>query len=142
MKISTVLATKGNTVVTIRPELTLKEAAAWLTKHNIGAMVVTDAAGQMIGILSERDIVRAAARQENALALTVAEVMTRNVVVGTPQDDVIFVVRTMIARNFRHLPILEDGQLAGILSIRDVVKAQLDDYEGAIDQLETQIIES
>ncbi|MGQ0600933.1 MAG: CBS domain-containing protein, partial [Anaerolineales bacterium] len=119
----------------------LREAATLLTAHNIGAVVVVDEAGKLIGILSERDIVRAAARSETALTLTVGEIMTRNVIVGTPQDDVVFVVRLMIEKKFRHLPIVDGGQLAGILSIRDVAKAQLDEYAGTLDTLETQITE-
>lgn len=141
MKISTILATKGQNVISIGPGQTLREAAATLTRHNIGAVVVVDEAGKLIGILSERDIVRAAARSESALTLTVGEIMTRNVIVGTPHDDVVFVVRLMIEKNFRHLPVMDGGHLAGILSIRDVAKAQLDEYEGALDTLETQITE-
>jgi len=141
MKISTILATKGSNVVTIRPEHTLKEAAATLAQHNIGAMVVTDEAGQVIGILSERDLARAAARNDNFLTQTVGEVMTRQVVCGTPQDDVMSVMETMTNRRFRHLPIIDRGKLAGMVSIGDMVKAIMQDYQGTIETLHAQIIE-
>lgn len=142
MKISTLLSTKGNTVITIHPERTLKEAAVTLAQHNIGAMVVVDAAEAVVGIFSERDLARAAARGDDFLRLTVGEVMTRRVVCGTPQDDVMSVVQTMTERRFRHLPILDQGKLAGMVSIGDMVKAMMQEYQGEIETLESQITES
>lgn len=141
MKISTILATKGSHVVTVRPEQTLKEAATLLARHNIGAMVVTDEAGQVVGIFSERDLARAVARDDDFLKRTVGEVMTRKVVCGTPQDDVMSVIETMTNRRFRHLPILDRGKLAGMVSIGDMVKAIMQDYQGTIETLHAQIIE-
>ena len=141
MKISTILATKGHTVFTTRAEHTLKEAAIKLTEHKIGAMVVVDADGQVAGILSERDIVRAAASRDDVLALRVGDIMTRRVTTGTPNDDVLSVIHTMTERRFRHLPIVDQGKLVGIVSIGDMVKAQLEKYQGEIETLETQIAE-
>lgn len=141
MKIGTILATKGSAVVTIHPERTLKEAAATLARHNIGALVVTDQAGEVVGIFSERDLVRAAARSDDFLKRTVAEVMTRQVVCGTPHDDVMSVVQTMTNRRFRHLPIVDHGKLAGMVSIGDMVKAMMQEYQGTIETLHAQIIE-
>jgi CBS domain-containing protein len=142
MKISTILATKGSAVITIRPERTLKEAALTLAQHNIGAMVVADEAETVVGIFSERDLARAAARADDFLRQTVGEVMTKRVVCGSPQDDVMSVVQTMTARRFRHLPILDHGKLAGMVSIGDMVKAMMQEYQGEIETLESQITES
>jgi CBS domain-containing protein len=141
MKISTILATKGYTVITIRPEHTLKEAAIKLTEHKIGAMVVVDEEEHVAGILSERDIVRAAASRDDVLSLRVSDIMTRRVTTGTANDDVLAVIHTMTERRFRHLPIVEQGKLVGIVSIGDMVKAQLEQYQGKIETLETQITE-
>jgi CBS domain-containing protein len=137
MKIHTVLATKGSDVLTIHPNQSLKDAAALLTKHNIGALVVVNDSNAPVGILSERDIVRAAARRDDALNLPINAVMTRDVVTGSPQDDLEVVLQSMTDGHFRHMPILEQGTLVGIVSILDLVKAQSDQYQGKIDTLET-----
>ncbi len=139
MKIRNILATKGATVITIHPEQTLKEAVALLAGHRIGALVVVDGSGNLAGIISERDIVRKAAEKDIHLTLPVSEVMIPDVITGTPQDDPKAVLQSMTDRRFRHLPILEQGKLAGIVSIGDVVKALLEEYEGEIDTLQTQI---
>ncbi len=142
MKISSVLATKGMKVVTIRPQQSLRDAALSLAQHNIGALVVVNEAGQPVGILSERDIVRRAARDDkDLLTQPVAAVMTKDVVTGSPQDDLTSVLRMMTERHFRHLPILDQGNLAGIISIGDVVKAQINQYQGEIETLETRIVQ-
>ncbi len=84
MKIENILSTKGMTVHTIAPDKTLKDAVNALAQHNVGALVVVDAAGMPVGIVTERDIMRAVARFENALAQRVAEVMTKNLVTASP----------------------------------------------------------
>ncbi len=140
MKVSSILATKGTNVITIRPEQTVKEAVALLVERNIGALVVVNEAGQPVGIISERDIIRAAARREDVFSQPVGQVMTRELVVGLPQDDLISVAHTMTEKRFRHLPIVDQGKLVGIVSIGDVVKAQRDQYKGEIDTLTTQIM--
>ena len=140
MNIAHILATKGMDVITIRPEQSIGEAIALLAKHNIGALVAVDEAGKPVGILSERDIVRAAAKNEHVFSQTVSELMTENVIVGMPQDDLRAVAYTMTERRFRHLPIMDEGKLIGIVSIGDVVKAQRDQYEGEVDTLQTQLL--
>lgn len=139
MKIDAILAIKGMNVLTIRPDQSVREAVALLSKHNIGALVVADANATVVGILSERDIVRRAAHEEQVFALAVRQLMTDKVVTGTPSDDLDVVLRTMTARHFRHLPIVEHGKLVGIVTIGDVVKARLDQYRGEVDNLNTQI---
>jgi CBS domain-containing protein len=141
MKVQTILAKKGTNVVTIRPDQSIKEATRLLVENNIGALVVVNEARQPVGIISERDILRAAARRDDAFARPVSQVMTKDVIIGLPQDDIISVAHTMTERRFRHLPIMEKGELIGIISIGDVVKAQRDQYQGEIYTLQTQIIE-
>jgi len=140
MNVARILATKGSRIITIRPEQTIREAIALLSKHNIGALVVADETDRPIGILSERDITRAIAKNEEVFTLPVSELMTRNLITGLPQDDLRAVAYTMTERRFRHLPIVEKGKLVGIVSIGDVVKAQRDHYEGEVDTLQTQIL--
>lgn len=139
MKIQTILATKGTKVVTAHTRQRLKEAIGLLVQHNIGALVVVDDADKPVGIISERDLIRAVARGED-LAQPVSAAMTRAVIFGTPQDDLASVMKTMTEKRFRHLPVMEGDKLVGIVSIGDMVKAQLGQYQGEIETLETQII--
>ncbi len=141
MNIASILATKGDKVVTIRGEQTIREALGVLAQHNIGALVVVDGAMRPIGILSERDIVRAAVKNEAIFALLVSGLMTRDVTVGSPGDDLQAVAATMVQRHFRHLPVVDGGKLVGMLSIGDVVKAQRDRYQGEVDTLQTIVME-
>ncbi|MBM4442819.1 MAG: CBS domain-containing protein [Candidatus Rokubacteria bacterium] len=140
MTVATILARKGVKVVTIRPEQTLREALARLSEHSIGAVIVTDAAGTLVGILSERDIVREAVRNERFFDLTVSAIMTRSVITGTPADELTAIATTMTNKRFRHLPILDGGKLVGVISLGDVMKAQRDEFLGEVDTLQTQII--
>ena len=140
MIIATILARKGGKVVTIRPEQTLRQALAMLAQHSIGAVLVADGRGMLVGILSERDIVREAVRNEKFFDLAVSAIMTSNVISGQPQDDVSAIAVTMTNKRFRHLPILDGGKIVGVISLGDIVKAQRDEYLGAIDTLESQII--
>ena len=141
MKIESILAMKGLKVITVRPDQSLKDAVDLLAEHDIGALIVVDELGQPVGIISERDIIREAARSETVLARTVAGVMTKDLIVAAPQDDLGAVLQTMIARRFRHLPIVDQKRLIGIISIRDVLTVQLDKYQGEVDTLQTQIAE-
>lgn len=141
MTIASLLARKGVKVVTVEPEQQIRRALALLAEHNIGALVVVDVGGRPIGILSERDIVRAAVRDERGVFdKPVSALMTRNVIVGVPQDDLTSVGATMTERRIRHLPVVEQGRLVGIISIGDVVKAQRDQYQGEVDTLQLQLI--
>lgn len=135
MKINTILATKGAKVITIRADQTLREAAEVLAKNRIGALVVVDEVAQLTGIISERDLVQAIAHHAHALSLPVSKVMTKAVIAASPRDELKSVLQTMTKHRIRHLPILDRGQLAGIVSILDVVKAQLHKYEGEIERL-------
>ena len=141
MNIAHILARKSLSVVTIRAQASIRQALGVLAQHNIGALVVIEEGERPIGILSERDIVRAAARDEKVFARLVEDLMTRDVIVGVPEDDLKAVGHTMTERRIRHLPVVEHGKLIGIVSIGDVVKAQRDEYEGAVDTLQIQIAE-
>jgi CBS domain-containing protein len=139
MNIASILARKGARVVTCRPEQSIRHALSLLAEHNIGALVVVDERGGPAGMLSERDVVREAARDERLFARRVEEIMTRDVIVGVPEDDLRAVRHTMTDRRIRHVPVVVDGRLVGIVSIGDVVKAELDQYLGEVDTLQTQV---
>jgi CBS domain-containing protein len=139
MQISTILATKGSTVVTIKPDHTIRDAVKLLAEKRIGAVVVVDAAGRPIGIVSERDIVNAVARNEAQFGESVQTIMTADVIIARPGDDLKAVSQTMTVNRFRHLPVMEQGELVGIISIGDVVKAQLAEYAGEIETLHTRV---
>ena len=140
MNIASLLSRKGARVVTVEPQDTVREGLRRLAEHNIGALVVVDGQGGLAGIVSERDIVRALVRTEAILAEPVAAIMTRSVVIGTPQDDLVAVGTTMTERHIRHLPVVDGGRLVGMVSIGDVVKAQRDQYQGEVDTLQFQIL--
>lgn len=141
MNIKSILATKGPNVVTIGPDKTLREALAVLVNHNVGALVVIDEIKKPVGILSERDIVRLAAKDENLFDILVKEVMTTNVITAVAQDELRAVANTMTENRIRHLPIVDNqGILIGIISIGDVVKAERNRFEGEADTLRTQIL--
>ncbi|OGK76920.1 MAG: hypothetical protein A2X53_19460 [Candidatus Rokubacteria bacterium GWA2_70_23] len=140
MNIAHLLAGKGRGVVTIGPEDSIRQALGLLAQHNIGALIVVDNRQQPVGILSERDIVREAARNEGVFAQPVSALMTRNVVIGAPQDDVQAVAHTMTERRIRHVPVMDQGALVGIVSIGDLVKAQRDEYLGELETMQTQLL--
>lgn len=130
MTIRAILDLKGRDVVTIAPERTLGEAARLLSKHKIGALVVINTDRRVTGILSERDIVKAVSKEAApALEAPVANVMTREVVTCTAHDTMADLMNRMTAGRFRHLPVVDEGRLAGIVSIGDVVKHRLAEIE-------------
>ena len=141
MNIASLLAKKGPKVVTVQPEHTIRQALGVLADHNIGALVVVDRDGGPVGILSERDIVRSAARDEDVFVKTVSALMTKDVILGVPQDDLESVGRTMTDRRIRHLPVVDQRRLVGIISIGDVVKAQRDLYRGEVENLQLELTE-
>jgi CBS domain-containing protein len=139
MKIETILASKGPRVVTVAPGATLRQAVHILAGEGVGALVVVDDGPRPVGILSERDLIRYMDRDPASLAATVADVMTRDVVCGTLQDEAEAVLRTMTERHFRHMPILDGDRLAGIVSLGDIVKAQLLEYRGEVETLQAEL---
>ncbi len=130
MSVRAILDIKGRAVATIAPDATLAQAARLLAEKKIGALVVAAPANGISGIISERDIVRALAGQrERALASPVSEFMTRKVVTCTVDDTVTDLMQRMSAGRFRHVPVIEHGRLAGIVSIGDVVKYRVAEME-------------
>jgi CBS domain-containing protein len=141
MNIASLLASKGRKVITIQSTEAVRYAVELLADHNIGALVVVDRGANLVGIVSERDIVRAAAKNEQVFSTAIGSLMTRDVVIGVPQDDLASVAHTMTERHIRHLPVMEHGQLIGMVSIGDIVKAQRDQYEGEVETLQTQLLD-
>jgi CBS domain-containing protein len=130
MNVREILSVKGRDVVTIEPSADLGAAAKLLAERRIGAVVVTGPAGRIVGILSERDIVQVlAARGTAALLAPVADVMTRKVTTCSASDTISSVMEQMTKGKFRHVPVVEQGKLAGIISIGDVVKHRLMEME-------------
>lgn len=131
MTVKAILSRKGSDIVTIKPTATLCDAVTVLDMHRIGAVVITDADQLILGILSERDIVRTLAHNARVAGgchlcdEPVEKVMTREVATCKQTDTVYDLMERMTARKFRHLPVVEDGRLAGIVSIGDVVKHRL-----------------
>ncbi len=130
MTVRAILDLKGRDVTTITPDKTLGDAASLLSQHKIGALVVTGADRRVTGILSERDIVKAvSAGGAAALEEKIAARMIREVITCGPQDTMAELMGHMTAGRFRHLPVVENGRLVGIISIGDVVKRRLAEME-------------
>ena len=130
MNVETILRSKGSAVATVTPRTTIRDAAGLLRRERIGALVVSGDHARVDGILSERDIVHGLADRGAALLdATVDELMTRRVFTCTPLDSVGDLMAMMTQRRIRHIPVLRDGMLAGIISIGDVVKHRLDEME-------------
>jgi CBS domain-containing protein len=135
MTIESILKRKGTTVATIAPDASVKRAADWLRAKNIGALVVTNE-DAVLGLISEREIVHAFSRYgEAAGSMPVKEIMQYGVTAISPDDSVYRVMNLMTHHRVRHMPVLRDGKLAGIVSIGDVVKHRLEDLE-----LETNVL--
>lgn len=132
---------KGADVIAIRPDDTLTDAVKILKDKRIGALVVTDAGGALQGILSERDIVRKLAETPGqTLPQKVADNMTAKVETCAPDDTLIAVLRKMTDGRFRHLPVVEDGKLCGMVTIGDVVNYRLKELEHEALQLKQMIV--
>lgn len=130
MTVARILASKGREVVTTQPHRTMREVADILSQRRIGAVVVVGADGVVLGIASERDIVRAVARQgAAALDDAVSRHMTAKVVTTTEDGTVKRLMEQMTAGRFRHVPVIREGRLDGLISIGDVVKYRLEEVE-------------
>ncbi|MBZ6075494.1 CBS domain-containing protein [Microvirga puerhi] len=130
MSVHHILSAKGHQVLTIEPHRTLSEAVRILAERRIGALLVTNGSRPVSGIISERDVVRAvSANGAQALDEPVSRFMTERVVTCTSRADVNELMETMTNGKFRHIPVVEDGRLVGIISIGDVVKHRLAEIE-------------
>jgi CBS domain-containing protein len=141
MTVNDILLHKGTHVITIEPDATVAAAVRMLSKHRIGALPVTGADRRIVGIISERDIVRVLDETGPAvLDWPVAEVMTRKVVTCDRHDTIADIMQRMTGGKFRHVPVVEHGQLAGLVSIGDIVKARLDRLEYEHDAMREYIL--
>lgn len=130
MNVEAILRAKGDTVTLVTPQAPIAEAVAMLRREGIGALVVSRDGATVDGILSERDIIHGLARLgPQLLEAKVEQLMTRRVFTCTPRDSIADLMAEMTKRRIRHIPVLQDGELAGIISIGDVVKARLDEME-------------
>ena len=140
MTIAAILKHKGRNVVHVDPTARIVDVAALLTGHKIGAVMVLDRAGQLLGILSERDIVHEiAVSGARALDMSAAQLMTSNITTASPNTRVGEAMAMMTTGRFRHLPIVDQGQLLGIVSIGDVVKRVIEDQSNEVDNLKAYV---
>ena len=136
MLVSTILAQKGNRIISVSPDDRISDVAALLTRERIGAVLVRDPEQALVGILSERDIVNAIADQgSNCLEFAAQDLMTSEVVTCQPGDSLNQVMSQMTELRIRHVPVVDDGDLVGIISIGDVVKHRLAEVESEAESL-------
>ena len=136
MTVAAILKHKGNTVTTVDPTVTVARVTEILSEHRIGAVLVIDESAQLLGIVSERDIVRClAANGADGLAMSAGMLMTRAVQVAQPGTTVSEAMAMMTAGRFRHLPVMAHGALIGLVSIGDVVKSLILQREHEVESL-------
>ena len=139
MLVAEILKDKGDAVFSIPPDMRLAEACGELDRLKVGALIVCDA-DRAVGVLSERDVVRAIARDgAGALVKPVSGFMTADIVFAAPAETVGILMERMTDRRIRHLPVLRDGRLAGVISIGDVVKCQIAEATREAESLRTYI---
>ena len=140
MRIGEILEAKSTgDVVTIRPDAGVRDLIALLAEHNIGALVVSADGTSLDGIVSERDVLRHLHSDGTVINNTVAAIMTAAVQTCAPDDDLDEVMATMTARRFRHVPVVSEGTLVGIVSIGDVVKHKIGQLQFERDQLDSYV---
>ncbi len=141
MFVSDILAEKGGLVFTVTPGTTVDQIARQLSTRRIGSVLVVDRLDRVVGIVSERDIVRAAATHGwPSLELEASEIMTRNVITCDPDDSIDQIMEMMTSNRIRHLPVVRRGELLGIVSIGDIVKARLEEARNETEALRAYIV--
>jgi CBS domain-containing protein len=141
MFVSDILAQKGGLVFTVTPGTSVAQLSQQLSTRRIGSVLVLDGEGSVAGIVSERDLVRAmASHGAKAMELEARQVMTREVVTCDPDDSIDQVMQTMTRGRFRHLPVVRHGELLGLVSIGDVVKARLEETKHETEALKAYIV--
>jgi CBS domain-containing protein len=139
VRVSDVLNTKGSDVLTVSPDTKVGELIKLLAEHNIGAAVVSAPSAAVAGIVSERDVVRRLARGPDVLDFPVSDIMTSDVQTADPQESVNAVMRLMTEHRIRHVPVVVDGELRGLVSIGDLVKSRIGELEFERDQLSSYV---
>ena len=130
MTVATILKTKGSKVHTIHSDVSVEEATRQLRELHVGALVATNDGGNIAGVFSERDLVRAVTTDgATALSQPISSFMTRAVVTVSPSDTMDDIMASMTSRRIRHLPVVDEGKLIGIISIGDIVKAKIAESE-------------
>jgi len=128
LKLKEILKTKGSKVWSVKANQAVREALQVLVSQKIGALLVLDQNENVAGIITERDIMRGCYEHgKDLITLSVNQLMTKNVIVGSPEDDTNYIMGVMTQNRVRHIPVVHDGKLHGIVSIGDVVKSQLED---------------
>lgn len=136
MTVARILARKGRAVATAEPHATVREVVDILADKHIGALIIADASGTLLGIVSERDVVRAISKDGcDALDHPVSQHMTKQVVVAHEQDGVLEIAQKMSTGRFRHMPVVTDGRIVGIVSTGDAVKYRLEQLQRDQDAL-------
>lgn len=137
MKLKEILQKKGGTVWTVRADQTVREAVEILVEHKIGALLVLNEQGNIIGIISERDLVRGCQTRGKELPdAFVNQLMTKDVIIGSPEDETSYIMGVMTQSRIRHIPVVnQQGKLEGIVSIGDVVKSEIEDSKYEIHYL-------
>jgi len=141
MQVSDILKSKGDRVVAVEPGVTVPDVAATLRRERIGAALVRDRDGALLGIVSERDIVRSIAEEgPESLNKSAADLMSRSLVTCGPENSTADLIEKMLAEQIRHLPVYDDGELVGIISISDVVKSALSELKWREKVLQQQVV--
>lgn len=131
MKVKDILASKGTEVITVEQDKTIFEAMTTFASHRLGSLLVLDEKGGIVGILAARDVLMETLRAYDKIKETkVKQVMTKKIIIGYPEDDLKYVQMIMTENRIRHLPIVESKKLTGIISIGDIIKAKLTEFEG------------
>ena len=140
MAVAHILRQKGTTVVTVEPEDSVQTIVDMLARHRIGAVVVVDPAGGIAGIVSERDVVRAMVGDVAGVSsMTAKDIMTAKVRTCSPTDSEAELMQMMTESRIRHLPVVANGRVTGMISIGDVVKLRIESMEAEADQMKTYI---
>ena len=133
MKIRDLLKIKGRPVITIRPNETISAAIQKLNEHDRGSIPVCNEKGELVGIITERDIVRKCFVRKGALAsIKIEDVMTKGVAIGAPDDNLDYAISVMKQKRIRHLPIVDQQKVVGMISMRDLLDVQLSETKAEI----------
>ena len=136
MKLKDILKVKGSKVWTVKPNQTIREALKILVDQKIGALLVLDEKERIVGIISERDIVRGCYQNAKTLdAMPVSQLMTKEIAIGSPEDETSYIMGVMTQKRVRHIPVVSEGKLQGMVSIGDVVKSEIEDSKYEIHYL-------
>jgi len=141
MRLKDIAGIRGRPVITIGLEGTVHDAIQKMVKNKIGALPVCDAQGKVVGIISERDLLKECAKHSAAIGQTkIGEIMTKDVITGVPEDGLDYTMRVMVQNGIRHLPIMAGSQLEGMISMRDVVQAQLEEFKVKLENTKAQVL--